>query len=109
MSFVLSDIFQDQVKDDTLILSLFLFRFKTMRSRLYSSSIMRKGTYLLLVLQSSFTGVRCISVEKYKFPVHQIIANRGRALSQQQSGWVLKALMLYVSSFKVSIWPQRPL
>ena len=55
-------------------------------------------------LQGKFNNVKCINVAGYSFPSHLVNANqRSHFLSSQQSGWVLKVLMLYLTSFQVDI------
>ena len=50
-------------------------------------------------MQAEFSSLRCINIADRKLPKRHDWAQAGHALSRQQSGWVLKALMLYLTSF----------
>lgn len=44
--------------------------------------------------------MKCIDVGKHRLPEHLQRAQSGHVLSRQQRGWVLKAQMLYATSFE---------
>lgn len=54
----------------------------------------------MICAQEEFRDVRCIDIAEHALPQHQLQATGGHVLSKQQRGWVLKALMLYVTTFQ---------